>query len=383
VKSPSQTASVDDQHVREVAHDFNNLLTAIISAAEAVLRRPEIDPESRADIENLREGARRGAVLIRRLQPGGDDPSAKPGLTSINETIRATSRLLAHRLGAHIELTLELEQPDSKVWAEPAQLDRVLLNLIANARHAIASSGAVTLRTMRRTVDVAEQRVPDLVPPGDYLVIAVADTGKGMLRDELLCIFDPRRGSRPDTGGSGLGLSSIREIVRRCNGFLAVDSIKGHGTRVEIFLPRDYDARRHHRIPETFLPDVGRAVLLVDDDLLVRQVLERIMQRAGWTVRSADSGQSALNALKEARFDLMISDVRMCGMDGLLLTRLALEHQPDLAVILTSGYAFAASDLAPAAANVTFLPKPYGQGELLAAVSHSMGKQAADSTPKT
>jgi signal transduction histidine kinase len=130
--SPSETAS--EHHVREIAHDFNNLLTAIIGAADAVLRRPEIDPESRDDIANMREGARRGAVLIRRLQLGSDAPPAAGEFIYINASIRATSRLLAHRLGPRIVLTLELEDPDSQVRAEPAQLDRVLLNLIANAR---------------------------------------------------------------------------------------------------------------------------------------------------------------------------------------------------------------------------------------------------------
>jgi two-component system, cell cycle sensor histidine kinase and response regulator CckA len=378
--SPSETVS--EHHVREIAHDFNNLLTAMIGAADAVLRRSEIDPESRADIANMREGAHRGAVLIRRLQLGSEDPPAAADFIYINETIRATSRLLAHRLGSKIVLTLELAEPDSQVRAEPAQLDRVLLNLIANARHAIPASGIVTLRTECRTIAEAEQRVPDTVPCGNYVVIAIADTGTGMLRDEVRRIFDPGLDSPRDTDSSGLGLSSVRQIVRQCGGFLAVESVKGHGTCFEIFLPRGYGDRRPEAASEPRPLALGRVVLLVDDDLLVRRVVERVMRRAGWTVRSADSGEIALAVVKESSIDLMISDIRMHGMDGLILTRLALAWQPDLPVILTSGYEFTELDLAVGNANVTFLPKPYGQTDLLAAVARSIGEQAAGPPPR-
>jgi two-component system cell cycle sensor histidine kinase/response regulator CckA len=378
--SPSETVS--EHRVREIAHDFNNLLTAIIGATDALLRRPGIDPESRADIANMREGARRGAVLIRRLQLGSEDPPAAADFIYINETIRATSRLLTHRLGSQIALTVELAEPDSQVRAEPAQLDRVLLNLIANARHAILASGVVTLRTECRTIAEAEHRVPDTVPRGDYVVIAVADTGTGMHRDEVLRIFDPGLSSPYDSGNFGLGLSSVRQIVRQCGGFLTVESTKGQGTRFEIFLPRGYGDPRPEAASEPRPSTVGRVVLLVDDDLLVRRVVERVMRRAGWTVRSADSGEIALAVVKEASIDLMISDVRMYGMDGLTLTRLALAWQPDLPIILTSGYEFTALDLAVGDANVTFLPKPYGQTDLLAAVARSIEEHAAGPSPK-
>jgi two-component system, cell cycle sensor histidine kinase and response regulator CckA len=376
MKSPSPLPTTRG-HVREVAHDFNNLLTAMIGAADAVLRRPEVDPESRADVANMREGARRGAVLIRRLQLGSDAPPAAVEFIYINETIRATSRLLAHRLGPRIALTLELEGLDCQVRAEPAQLDRVLLNLIANARHAIQADGVVTLRTECRTIIEAEHRVPDAVPPGDYLVIVVADTGRGMLRDEVLRAFDPDLDPSPDTGIAGLGLSSVRQIVRQCDGFLGVEGVEGCGTRFEIFLPRGHSENAPRPASEPRLSTVGRVLLLVDDDLIVRRIVERVMRRAGWTVRSADSGEIALAMMLEAPIDLMISDVKMHGMDGLTLTRLALARQAGLPVILTSGYEFSASDLVVGNANVTFLPKPYGQTDLLAAVSLSIGEHAA------
>jgi two-component system cell cycle sensor histidine kinase/response regulator CckA len=345
---------------REIVHDFNNLLTAIIGAAEAVLDRSGTDPESRADIAHIREGARRGAALIRRLRGEGRDEPALAGLISVNETILATRRLLDHCLGAHAALTLDLMAHDSQVRMEASQLDRVLLNLIANARRAMPGSGMVALGTARRAVIASEARMPDTIPPGDYVVISVADTGIGMEDDQISRIFDAGFSSRPDAGGSGIGLFSVRNIVRQSSGFLAVDSVSGRGTRFEIYLPS---------VPGAPLSASSRAALLVEDDPFVRQVAERMLRRADWTVVCTGSAAEALEVLDRSACDLMISDIAMPGMDGLALTRLVLTNRPDLPVILTSGYDDAALDDTFKGGKVLFLTKPFGQAELLAAIA--------------
>jgi two-component system, cell cycle sensor histidine kinase and response regulator CckA len=371
VKRSPRANITGDHHAREVAHDFHNLLTAIIGAADAVLTRSGIDLESRADVANMREGALRGAALIQYLHHGADYPRTAPGLISVNETIRSTSRLLSHRLGANIVLTLDLKEPDGQVRAEASQLDRAILNLIANSRHAMPAGGEVTLGTECRVLRVADQRVPDLIPIGDYVVITVTDTGTGILDDEVPRIFDAGFSSRRGSGGSGLGLSSIRAVVGQCNGFLSVESMDGYGTRFEIYLPRAHIYPGPGLAEESQGSSDRRVVLAVDDDSLVRQVVERVMRRAGWVVLCVESGELALRTLKNSRFDLVISDVKMCGMDGLTLTNLALALQPHLAIILTSGYEFAALGATFGSANVTFLSKPYGQVDLLAAVARS------------
>jgi two-component system cell cycle sensor histidine kinase/response regulator CckA len=347
-----------------VAHDLNNLLTAIIGAADAVLKRTGNDPETRADVTHIREGARRGATLVRRLLGDAKDTRFPPELISVNDTIRTTCRLLDHRLGADIALVLDLAKPDGHVIADPSELDRALLNLIANARHAIQSGGTVTIGTRRRSVAVAETLVPDTIPPGDYVAITVADTGGGIPPDRIARIFDTGFSSRKRTGGSGLGLPSVRDIVHQSGGFLSVASVEGQGTRFEIYLPR-VDAPPPPIEPETVR--MTGTVLLVEDDPLVRHVTERALRRAGWTVLSAGSAEDALDVLKDTPCDLMISDVTMPGMDGAALTHLVLEQHPGLPVILTSGYVAASEEFN--VANVAFLVKPFGQDELLDAVT--------------
>jgi two-component system cell cycle sensor histidine kinase/response regulator CckA len=252
--------------------------------------------------------------------------------------------------------------------ADAAQLDRMLLNLIANAGHAMPRGGTVTLGTEHRVVTVAESRVPDTIAPGDYVVITVADTGIGIPPDQMSRVFDAGFTTRRDAGGSGLGLSSTRDIVRQSNGYLAVESVEGRGTRFEIYLPRVAGAPPPI-LPEAAPKTTARTVLLVEDDLLVRRVAERALLRAGWTVLCAGSAENALEVLKESTCNLMISDIVLPGMDGMALARLLLAGQPGLPVILTSGYENTAADHGLAVANVAFLTKPYGQQELLAEVA--------------
>jgi two-component system, cell cycle sensor histidine kinase and response regulator CckA len=360
-----------------LAHDFSNLLTAIICAADAVLERPGLDPETRADLVHIREGADRGTALVSRIR----DPAAGASHISLNEMIRATSRLLAHRLGSRITLTLTLSEPDAEVKMDAAMLDRVLLNLIANARHAMRAGGEVTLTTEPRTLARPETRIPDSIAAGDYMVIAVADTGAGMPKSQVPEIFNPGFSTRQRSGGSGLGLLSVRDIVHQCAGFLAVESVEGQGTRFEIYLPRS-PGKAPAGVVDRRIATAPRTVLLVEDDPLVSRIAERVLHRAGWTVLCAGSAEDALELLRQSACDLMISDVAMPGMDGLALTRLVLIGRPDLPVILTSGYEHVAADHEFQTARVEFLTKPYGRDDLLAAVGRvAERRKGRSSTP--
>ncbi len=359
---------ISSEDVHKLTHDFNNLLTAIIGASDAVLGRSGVDPETRADIAHIREGARRGTALVQSLGETARNAEAPPGSVSIHQAILATCRLLDHSLGANVTLVLDLRAPGGRVTIDPSQLDRALLNLIANARHAMPDGGTVTLGTSRRGVAIAEARVPDTIPPGDYVVIMVEDGGAGIPREQISRIFETGVSSRRRAGGSGIGLPSTRDIVRHSNGFLSVASVEGQGTRFEIHLP----LVESKCLP--IEPSAAKAgtVLLVEDDLFVRRVTERTLHRSGWIVLCAGSAEEALDRLRETRCDMLISDIALPGMDGVALARQALVQWPDMPVILTSGYQRSTLRAAEETASVVFLTKPYGQAELLDTIAYEI-----------
>ncbi|WP_158746007.1 PAS domain-containing hybrid sensor histidine kinase/response regulator [Acidisphaera sp. L21] len=390
----SQKLQAVGQLAGGIAHDFNNLLTAIIGAADEALARGLPEQDTVEDLEQIRTSAGRGAALVRQLLAFGRQQTLQPRAVSINDAVENLTGLLRRLLGSTIRLELELEHPGRTVRVDPTQLDQVLVNLAVNARDAMTEGGQLTLRTGHITLYRALIRGEETIPPGRYVMVEVQDTGVGIPPEVLPRIFDPFFTTRRERGGSGLGLSTVHGIIRQSDGFLAVDSLLGKGTRIRIYLPRhDGDAMAIPRLPVgdaaaapvSMVAEVpaivepvvhsapgGRTVLLVDDEDGVRRLAARALTKEGWTVLSAESGEAALALLAEqeegARPVVILSDVVMPGMDGPSLVRAVREQFPGLPAILASGYAEEAVRGDLAAEDIAFLPKPYTLKVMLAAV---------------
>ena len=383
----SQKLQAVGQLAGGIAHDFNNLLTAVMGAADDALARKLPDQETVEDLEQIRGSAERGAALVRQLLAFGRQQTLQPRPVSINASVESVSGLLRRLLGSTIRLELQLEQPGRTVRVDPTQLDQVLVNLAVNARDAMAEGGQLTLRTGSITLYRPLVRGEETIPPGRYVMVEVQDTGVGIPPNVLPRIFDPFFTTRRERGGSGLGLSTVHGIIRQSDGFLAVDSLVGKGTRVRIYLPRfDGDEVSIPHAPTTSVPLVSktdvepseaemgaRTVLLVDDEDGVRRLAARALARAGWTVLSAGSGEAALALLAERGdalpVDAVVSDVVMPGMDGPTLVRAVRGLYPNIPVILASGYAEEAMRADLAAEDIAFMPKPYALKALVAALS--------------
>ena len=380
----SQKLQAVGQLAGGIAHDFNNLLTAVIGAADDALGRSLPDPETVEDLEQIRSSAERGAALVRQLLAFGRQQTLQPRPVSINDAVESVSGLLRRLLGSTIKLDLQLDQPGRTVRVDPTQLDQVLVNLAVNARDAMADGGQLTLRTGHITLYRALVRGEETIPPGRYVMVEVQDTGVGIPPDVLPRIFDPFFTTRRERGGSGLGLSTVHGIIRQSDGFLAVDSLVGKGTRVRIYLPR-YDAELgilpipvQPMTPPPAAPLAPdwrgglRTILLVEDEEGVRRLAVRALTKAGWTVLSADSGETALALLAEkgdgCPIDAVLSDVIMPGMDGPALVRAVRSLYPGVPAVLASGYAdeVVRGDLATD--DVAFIPKPYTLKALVALV---------------
>ena len=283
-----------------IAHDFNNLLTAMIGAADEVLQRPELAAEVMDDVRQIRASADRGAALVRQLLAFGRQQTLQPRVIAINDAITDISALLRRLLGSNVRLELELEEPGRMVRVDPTQLDQVLVNLAVNARDAMPNGGTLTLHSGHITLFRPLTRGQETIPPGRYVMIEVGDTGVGIPPDVLSRVFDPFFTTRRERGGSGLGLSTVHGIVRQSDGFLAVESEVGQGTRMRVYLPR-HEAADGVPSPSRATPPpvvvapapvapvlvqpgpaALRTLLLVDDEMPVLRLAERALSRRGW-----------------------------------------------------------------------------------------------------
>ncbi len=365
-----------------VAHDFNNLLQAIGAAAEALAERTDLAPEAREAVELVQAGSRRGASLVQQLLAFASQQTLHPQVVAVNDAITALAGLLRRTLGERVRLDLDLETPGRSVRADPGQLDQVLVNLAVNARDAMPQGGVLSLRTGRRTVLKPQANGAETIPPGRYVVIEVADTGQGIAPAILSRIFEPFFTTRAGTG-TGLGLSTVMGIVRQSGGFVEVDSRPGAGTVFRVLLPRIADQAAPaaatpvapQPAPVAALRDMPNArglVLLVEDEDAVRRLATRALERQGWEVLAAESGEAALARLDPAHAPAcVVTDMVMPGIDGAVLVNTLRERlcTPSLPALIVSGYAAPALHEGMGAAATAYLPKPYSMRDLAARVA--------------
>jgi two-component system cell cycle sensor histidine kinase/response regulator CckA len=375
-----------------IAHDFNNLLTAMIGFCDLLLQRHGQGDPSFADIMQIKQNANRAANLVRQLLAFSRRQTLRPRLVDVTDALTELSHLLRRLMGETIELKLEHGQDLGLVRVDPSQFDQVVINLAVNARDAMTGGGALSIRTATARFERPTQRGPELIPPGEYVLIEVADTGTGIPKEHIGRIFEPFFTTKPVGAGTGLGLSTVYGILRQTDGFILADSAPGQGATFTIFLPR-YAAGGHAQ-PPTLMSAADPAsqtpadltgagtVLLVEDEDAVRLFAVRALRNKGYKVLEARSGEQALDLINSEPVDLMVTDVVMPGMDGVTLTRLVRVEHPGLRVVLISGYAedTARGGLADLK-DIHFLPKPFSLKQLAGTVKDVLSSGTMTGTP--
>ena len=326
-----------------VAHDFNNMLAIIVGNLDILARRLAPDePRLQALVDRALSGANRAAALTKRLLAYSRLQPLDPRPTDINKSVADMSELLRRSLGERVIVETVLGGGVWRAFVDGPQLESALLNLAVNARDAMPEGGKLTVETSNASLDQAYADENVEVSPGQYVMIAVTDTGEGMTEAVLSRAFDPFFTTKDIGSGTGLGLSQVHGFVKQSRGHVKLYSELGVGTTVKLYLPRDLtsaaveDSARQQA--ETAL-DTGHTVLVVEDDEGVRQFAVSALRELGFTVVEADSGQDAL--LKLARHPLvsvMLTDVVMPNMNGRRLAEAALKTRPDLRVLYMTGY---------------------------------------------
>ena len=324
-----------------VAHDFNNLLTVILGYCELAELRVEETAGVRGDLGEIRRAAARAAALTRQLLAFSRKQVLQPEVVSPNDEVRELELMLRRLLGETVELHTALAADAGRVLVDRSQLHQVLVNLLVNARDAMPNGGKLLIETKNRELDDAYAQVHPGARPGAYVMIAVTDTGIGMDESVRSRIFEPFFTTKERGKGTGLGLSMVYGVVKQSGGYIWVYSEPGQGSTFKLFLPRVDSAPDPREASDEDREVLAgtEAVLVAEDEEVVRSLVVRLLELRGYRVFAADGGAAALAAAAKASdLQLLITDVAMPDMSGRDLADELRRSRPDLKVLFISGY---------------------------------------------
>lgn len=346
-----------------IAHDFNNLLTAIVGYAELIGRRTA-ERSTREEAGLIRKAGEQAADLTKQLLAFSRKQILKPRVLDLNALVEDMQKLLRRVIGEKIELHFEAAVDEARVFADPTQLEQVLLNLAVNARDAMPRGGRLTMRTARVTISEETETGAETLLPGSYITLVVQDTGCGMDAETQARIFEPFFTTKGMTEGTGLGLSTVYGIVNQSGGVILVESRPNEGAKFTVYLPQAREEIEPARpaVPVLELSNRSETILVVEDEEIVRDLVCAVLSAEGYDVLCAEDGFEALRLAKacDKPIDLLLTDVIMPQMTGPEVARELLRKSPDTKVLFVSGYSQAdISKDGVLSAGVNLLPKPF------------------------
>ncbi len=376
----SQKMQAIGQLAGGVAHDFNNLLTAISGHCDLLLLRHDQGDPDYCDLVQINQNANRAAALVGQLLAFSRKQTLRPEVLDLRDTLSDLTHLLNRLVGEKVQLTLDYDPVLPSIRGDRRQLEQVMMNLVVNARDAMAEGGEIRIETESRTLMEPLQRDRAVVEPGQYAAVKVTDQGTGIPQDKLQKVFEPFYTTKRTGEGTGLGLSTVYGIVKQTGGFIFVDSVVGEGSSFTLLFPA-FEAPATAQLPEKVvekrkMPATGSGVvLLVEDEAPVRAFAARALRLRGYTVLEAGCAEEALDILEDplVKVDLFVTDVVMPGLDGPTWVRQALLDRPGTRVVFVSGYAedvFAEGD--DDIPNSIFLPKPFSLNQLTETVHQQL-----------
>ena len=340
----SQKMEAVGQLTGGIAHDFNNMLAVVMGSLELLERRmSNSDTRARRYIDAANDAARRAALLTQRLLAFSRQQPLQPAAVDANKLVAGMSDLLRHSLGADVQLEIVLAGGLWRTHADPNQLENILLNLAVNARDAMPEGGHLTIETQNAHLDERYAAANLGTAAGQYVLIAVTDTGSGMPPEVVEKAFDPFFTTKPVGKGTGLGLSQVYGFIKQSGGHVKIYTEQGLGTTIKLYLPRLHGAVQTDlaldESPEMPRGDDREVILVVEDEPGVRQFSIDALTELGYHVLEADGAARALRLLEEhPEIALMFTDVVMPEMNGAKLAEAARALRPDLKILFTTGY---------------------------------------------
>jgi len=361
-----------------IAHDFNNILTVITGTIGILADAVTGDPQLTAIARMIDEAAERGANLTKHLLAFARRQPLQPREIDVNTLLLETVKLLRPTLGEHIQIDPLLADDASAALVDPSQLTTAILNLALNARDAMPTGGKLALETNNVYLDESYAAMNSEVVPGNYVMIAVSDTGSGIAAADLDKVFDPFFTTKEVGKGTGLGLSMVFGFAKQSNGHIKIYSEEGHGTTVKLYLPRATGLHTTAAEPlaSSSIEGGHEVVLVVEDDALVRRYVITQIESLGYTTLEASNAAEAMTIINtDATIDLLFTDVIMPGsMNGRQLVDEALKRRPLLKTLFTSGYTEnAIVHHGRLDSGVLLLAKPYRKSDLARMIRQALG----------
>ncbi len=375
--SQSQKMEIVGQLTGGLAHDFNNLLTVVLGNLEFVLtQNTPPEGEVREHLDAAFDASKRGAELTKRMLAFSRRQTLAPKFTDLRRTVGDFRDFLDRSLGNGTGLETGLDESVWPILVDQGQLENAILNLAVNARDSMDNSGNVGIevanRTLKGAADVTEQAIPD----GDYVCVAVSDTGGGMTKEVIGKAIQPFFTTKESGKGTGLGLSMVYGFISQSRGFLRIESQPGNGTTMELIFPRAAACTAiEQSIAEHVVEGGSETLLLVDDEPQVRTIAAIQLKRLGYEILQAEDGHEALEILgRNPGVNLLVTDIGLPGgMNGLDLAAVVRQQNPAIPVLYVSGYSDgSSSESAEQDPEAQFLAKPYDNRALAAAVRRAL-----------
>jgi CheY-like chemotaxis protein len=326
-----------------VAHDFNNLLTTIIGYSDLISMEEDLNDTTKEGIREIKNSAERAAKLTQQLLAFSRKQVLQPQVIDLNRLITNLGKMLRRLIGEDIDLTTKLDSKLGHIKADPGQVEQVIMNLVVNARDAMPEGGTLTIETQGLYLDESYHQQHPEVTPGDYVLLAVSDTGHGMDEEMQAQVFEPFFTTKEVGKGTGLGLSTVYGIVKQSGGYIFAYSEPEHGTTFKIYLPQLTGTKKlQESLPERQEPVGGtETILLVEDEESLRTIAVKMLEGYGYRVSEAKNGIEALEITTKGdrlKIDLLVTDVVMPGMGGKELVDKLTKEYPQLRVLYISGY---------------------------------------------
>lgn len=325
-----------------LAHDFNNILGVILGYGEQALQTLGQEAIERRYVHRMVDAGNRAARLMQQLLAFSRKQVLQPRVISLNDVVRDMEQLLGRLSGEDIEIRMKLDPDLGAVKADPAQMERVIMNLAVNAREAMPTGGKLMIETSNTVLDTSYVNRHAPVVPGKYVMLAVSDTGIGMDSETQSKIFDPFFTTKGSEKGTGLGLSTVYGIVNQSGGYIWVYSEPGNGTTFKIYLPIVDGVTEEVVEPlvSAQRPPGSETILVVEDDKILREFICEVLSASGYSVLAASNGTEALQILDQIDrpIHMLLTDVVMPGMSGRALTAHSAVAQRGMKVLYMSGY---------------------------------------------